>query len=78
VRALSHGVTALVALQIAAGLGNLALLAPIWMQLVHLFLADAVWLSLVLLGAVTLADGAPETASVVAPSEELLRDVALR
>jgi heme A synthase len=35
--------------QIAAGFLNVALLAPIWMQLVHLLLADAVWIALVLL-----------------------------
>ncbi len=38
-----------VILQLCAGLGNLLLLAPIWMQIVHLFLADFVWITLVLL-----------------------------
>ncbi len=38
----------LVAAQIAAGAVNLLLLAPIWMQMVHLLLADLVWISLVL------------------------------
>jgi heme A synthase len=38
-----------VCVQIAAGLLNVALLAPIWMQLVHLLLADGVWIALVLL-----------------------------
>lgn len=42
-------------LQLVAGLTNLVLLAPVWMQLVHLFLADMVWITLVLLTAVTLA-----------------------
>lgn len=78
VRALSYALTALFALQVAAGFTNLALLAPIWMQLVHLFLANAVWLALVLLGATALADVAPTPSSVRAPGEELLRDVALR
>jgi protoheme IX farnesyltransferase len=32
--------------QLLAGLVNLVLLAPIWMQLTHLLLADLVWLSL--------------------------------
>ncbi|MBZ5578599.1 MAG: COX15/CtaA family protein [Acidobacteriia bacterium] len=45
---------ALVMLQVAAGALNLFLLAPIWMQLVHLLLADMVWISLVLLCASTL------------------------
>lgn len=38
----------LVAAQVAAGGINLLLLAPIWMQMVHLLLADLVWISLVL------------------------------
>ena len=37
--------------QLCAGVINLALLAPIWMQIVHLFLANLVWISLVLLTA---------------------------
>jgi len=40
--------------QWCAGLVNLLLLAPIWMQIVHLLLADAAWISLVLLAASTL------------------------
>jgi heme A synthase len=50
--------TALVALtlvQIVAGVVNLVLLAPIPTQLLHLLLADGVWLSLVLLGAAALS-----------------------
>jgi len=34
-----------------AGMINLGLLAPVWMQLVHLLLADLVWIALVLLAA---------------------------
>lgn len=41
----------LIVTQWAAGLINVALLAPIWMQLVHLLLADLAWISLILLGA---------------------------
>ena len=40
---------ALVLTQIAVGLLNVALLAPVWTQLVHLFLADATWITLVVL-----------------------------
>lgn len=40
---------ALVVLQIAIGLLNVALLAPVWMQLVHLLVADATWIAVVLL-----------------------------
>ncbi len=55
-------------LQLCAGLINLYLLAPVWMQLVHLLLADAVWLTLILLAASALvsmyqpADGRQPTA----------------
>jgi len=42
---------ALFIIQLVAGGINLILLAPVWMQLVHLALACAVWVSLVLLGA---------------------------
>ncbi|HMD48760.1 MAG TPA: COX15/CtaA family protein [Bryobacteraceae bacterium] len=42
-------------LQLCAGAANLALLAPVWMQIVHLFLADLVWVSLVLLAAESAA-----------------------
>lgn len=49
---------AFVAIQIVAGAVNIVLLAPVWMQLVHLLLADAVWLSLTLLAAVSLREPA--------------------
>ena len=45
--ALTLGV--LVLIQIAVGLLNVALLAPVWMQLAHLLIADATWITLVLL-----------------------------
>jgi heme A synthase len=48
----------LVAAQLLVGLVNLALLAPVALQLVHLVLADGVWLSLVALGARALAEDA--------------------
>lgn len=52
---LRGAVVALVAVQIAGGLLNVLLLAPVWMQLVHLLLADALWLAYILLGACVLA-----------------------
>ncbi len=42
-------VAGLVCLQLGAGAMNLLLLAPVWMQMVHLLLADLLWISLVLL-----------------------------
>ncbi|HEX8283628.1 MAG TPA: COX15/CtaA family protein [Pyrinomonadaceae bacterium] len=52
-----RAVLALVAAQFAAGLVNAALLAPIWLQIVHLLLADLLWLALVLLSAESLVPG---------------------
>ena len=42
--------------QLTAGLVNLLLLAPVAMQLIHLFLADMVWVMLVLLFAATFQE----------------------
>jgi heme A synthase len=47
----------LVGLQVAAGLLNLVLLAPVGMQLLHLLLADLLWIALILTAASTLSDG---------------------
>ncbi|HEX5707297.1 MAG TPA: COX15/CtaA family protein [Pyrinomonadaceae bacterium] len=51
----SLALAALVIIQTAVGLTNVALLAPIWLQLVHLLLADFLWLSLILLAASALS-----------------------
>jgi heme A synthase len=42
-------VVVLAVAQLGAGAINITLLAPVWMQLIHLLLADLLWLSLVLL-----------------------------
>jgi len=42
-------VIALVLCQIMLGAVNLSLLAPVWMQLIHLLIADIVWVSVVML-----------------------------
>ena len=55
-------------LQLIAGVLNLLLLAPIWMQLVHLFLADLVWLSAVLLTACAAAEVAPAASGSQSPA----------
>lgn len=44
----------LVFLQIAAGAVNVLLLAPVWLQIVHLLLADLLWISFLLMGASAL------------------------
>jgi len=58
-------VAGLVVVQLVAGLVNLVLLAPVAMQLVHLLLADLLWLAVVLLGVHALAGDAPR---LVAPT----------
>jgi heme A synthase len=55
-RGLARALLALLACQIGAGVLNLILRAPIWLQLVHLFLADLLWITLVLLCARILAN----------------------
>lgn len=51
VRRFGLALGALILIQWAAGLINVILLAPVWMQLLHLFLADLVWITYVLLAA---------------------------
>jgi heme A synthase len=60
---LTRAVAALFGLQVLAGALNVALLAPVWMQIVHLLLADALWITLVLAAASALGVE-PEPASV--------------
>lgn len=52
----SRLLAASVAAQLALGFINLALLAPVWMQLVHLLFADLVWIAFVLLAAAALGE----------------------
>ena len=74
-RRLAGQVAALSGIQLLAGAVNLILLAPVWMQLVHLLIADLLWIAFVLLGAATLA--VPSTASV-RPAEPIGRAVTAR
>lgn len=55
-RRLSLIICSLTALQIVLGFVNVVLLAPVWLQLVHLVVADAIWVSFVLLGAEALSE----------------------
>jgi cytochrome c oxidase assembly protein subunit 15 len=58
VRRPAAALAGLVALELAAGGANVVLLAPVWLQLVHLALADLLWIALVLLAAGALAPSA--------------------
>ncbi len=46
----------LVVVQLAAGALNVWLLAPVWMQMLHLLLADGVWIALVMVSAAALSE----------------------
>ncbi len=61
-RRLARVVAVLSGVQLALGAINVALLAPIWMQMVHLLVADALWIAFVLLGASALGSAVPEAA----------------
>jgi heme A synthase len=52
------GMVGVYGIQLGAGALNLILLVPIWMQIIHLFLATLVWISLTLLSASVLAGSA--------------------
>ena len=49
-------VAGLAAAQLVVGAVNVALLAPVWMQLVHLLVADLLWIAFVLFGARLLTE----------------------
>lgn len=69
VRVLSRAAAVLAMAQVGAGLLDIVTLAPVWLQLVHLFMADAVWISLVLLAAAALVrqpDAVPSPARIEA------------
>jgi heme A synthase len=60
-------VALLVVVQLCAGLLNVVLLAPVWLQIVHLALADSLWIALVVLTATSL-DAVPVRVVVPQPA----------
>ncbi|MFT7623694.1 MAG: cytochrome c oxidase assembly protein subunit 15 [Myxococcota bacterium] len=52
----SKWVVGLVTIELIAGLANIYLAAPGWMQIIHLLLADLLWVSLLILASESLAD----------------------
>jgi heme A synthase len=60
-RSARRAVVALAIIQVVLGFVNVWLLAPVWMQLTHLLVADLLWIALVLLTASALAG--PDEAS---------------
>lgn len=55
VRPLAASVAVLFLAQVGLGFLNIALHAPVWLQVVHLLVADLIWLCTVLLGAAALS-----------------------
>jgi heme A synthase len=64
IRWVARALAALVVIQLLVGAVNVALLAPIGMQIIHLLLADLVWIALLLVAASALAQ--PEAEAVLA------------
>ncbi len=58
-------------LQVAAGFVNVELAAPVWMQMLHLLLADGLWIAWVALAAAALAAESPawRSLSALVPGE---------
>jgi len=67
VRRAAAALAGLVAAEIVAGAANALLLAPVWLQLAHLALADLLWIALVLLAAAALAPGYAFSAAETIP-----------
>jgi len=68
---LGLNLAALFTIQLGVGMLNIALAAPVWLQLVHLALAYCVWVSWVLLTAAGLSSRAPRAALTdVVPASE--------
>ena len=70
VKSLTLGLGVVFGIQLAAGLVNVALAAPVWLQLVHLALAYLVWLLLVLLCAEAAGAPAPAATTRAHPFKE--------
>ena len=55
IRRIGNSLLGLVGIQLGLGMLNIILLAPLWMQMIHLLTADLVWIGLVLFSAALLA-----------------------
>lgn len=63
IRRLTRAVQITFVTQLVAGFVNVLLLAPVWMQMVHLLLADLLWILLVLTSASLLPAESPQPAA---------------
>lgn len=69
-RRLSLGLAALLVSQLLLGLVNLVLLAPIAMQIIHLLVADLVWITFTLLAAEALGESHERSPAAIPSSTE--------
>ena len=68
---LARLLTVLYLVQLGAGAFNVALQAPIWLQLVHLLLSDLIWITLVLLVSTALAQPVPiQSEKTISPGQD--------
>ena len=58
-RRLALAVALLTLVQAGVGAMNVLLLVPVWMQITHLFVADLLWLAVVLMSAEMIGSGSP-------------------
>ncbi|GMV88109.1 MAG: hypothetical protein AMXMBFR81_10400 [Chthonomonas sp.] len=63
----ANAVIGLLVIEMTAGFVNVLLKAPVWMQILHLLLADGMWIALILLSASALAEGVPHGEVAEAP-----------
>jgi protoheme IX farnesyltransferase len=69
-RAMAKWVVGLFMAQMGLGVANLLMLAPIWMQIVHLALSDAIWIATVLMAVTALAESRSESVDAQARTGE--------
>jgi heme A synthase len=62
VKRFASALAALFVAQVGLGIANVTLLAPVWLQLAHLLVADLFWIALVLVSAAALSDAATQEA----------------
>jgi heme A synthase len=67
-RKFSRMLTILYFIQLGAGALNVVLLAPIWLQLLHLLLSDLILIAWVLFMAATLVEEVPQSGPIVKPA----------
>lgn len=65
---MAQALTTLFFVQLGVGALNVVLLAPTWMQLVHLLLANMVWIALVVFAAAALAEEQAEVTNPALPA----------